>query len=369
MGSTLPAASAADEPYEINAMVSLSGPLAFLGKEEAEALRGVESVVNRTGGIRGRPVKFVINDVQTNPVVAVQVANQLLAKHVPVIIGPDSTASAAAIEPSVKENVVLYCLTPSMHPAAGSYVFSSFISTKDLAVAGLRFLRSRGVKRLAVLNSTDTAGVDNLEQVQAAVALPENKGVEIVAIEHFAQTDVSVAAQIARIKAAGPQALYIQTTGTGFGTALHAMSDTGLDVPVITNAGNIITAQMKQYAGFLPREVYFTGGRFLAQNAARPGPVRESQQIFYRAMREQGEVALDVGSNIPWDAAWIVVSALRKYGTAMTAAQLHDYIENLHGFVGINGIMDFGDGSQRGLTQSAALVVRWDAPTGGWIPQ
>ena len=28
----------AEDPYEINAMVSLSGPLAFLGKEEAESL-------------------------------------------------------------------------------------------------------------------------------------------------------------------------------------------------------------------------------------------------------------------------------------------------------------------------------------------
>jgi branched-chain amino acid transport system substrate-binding protein len=367
LGSGPPAV--AEDPYEINIMVSLSGPLAFLGKEEAESVRGVEGVVNRTGGIRGRPVKFVVNDVQTNPVIAVQVANQLLAKRVPVILGPDSTASAAAIEPLVKDTVVLYAFTPSIHPQAGSYVFSSFISTRDLAVAGLRFLRKRGVKRLAVINSSDTAGVDNLEQVQNAVSLPENKGVELVAIEHFAQSDVNVAAQVARLKAATPQAVYIQTTGTGFGTVLHAMHDGGLDVPVITNAGNIITAQMAQYEAFLPREVYFTGGRFLAQNAARPGPVRDAQQIFYRAMREQGAVGLDVGTNIPWDTAWIVISALRKFGTGMTAAQLHDYIETLHGFAGINGIIDFRDGSQRGLTASAALVVRWVPTSKTWLPQ
>jgi branched-chain amino acid transport system substrate-binding protein len=359
----------AEDPYEINAMVSLSGPLAFLGKEEAESLRGVEAVVNRTGGIRGRPVKFVINDVQTNPVIAVQVANQLLAKHVPVILGPDSTASAAAIEPLVKDTVVLYAFTPSIHPQAGSYVFSSFISTRDLAVAGLRFLRKRGVKRLAVINSTDTAGVDNLEQVQAAVGLPENRGVEIVTVEHFAQSDVNVAAQVARLKAATPQAIYIQTTGTGFGTVMRAMHDTGLDVPVITNAGNIITAQMVQYEPFLPTEAYFTGGRFLAQSAARPGPVRDAQQAFYRAMREQNTVGLDVGTNIPWDSAWIVVSALRTFGTGLTATQLHDYIESLHGFAGINGIFDFRDGSQRGLTPSAALVVRWNPAAKSWLPQ
>jgi branched-chain amino acid transport system substrate-binding protein len=361
--------SVAEDPFEINAMVSLSGPLALIGKEEADSLRGAEAVANKTGGIRGRRIKMVINDVQTNPVIAVQVANQLLAKRVAIILGPDTTGGAAAIEPLVKDQVVLYAFTPSIHPAPGSYIFSSFISTRDLAVAGLRFLRKRGVKRLAVINSTDTAGVDNLDQVRAAVALPENRGVELVASEQFTQADVSVAGQIARLRAANPQAVYIQTTGTGFGTVLRAMHDTGFDVPVITNAGNIVTAQMQQYEAFLPREAYFTGGRFLAQNAARPGPVRDAQQVFYRAMREQGAVGLDVGTNIPWDTAWIVIAAFRKLGTEATAAQLHDYIENLHGFAGINGIFDFRDGSQRGLTPTAALVVKWAPATKSWIPQ
>jgi branched-chain amino acid transport system substrate-binding protein len=360
---------AADEPYELNAMVSLSGPLALIGKEEADALRAAEVVANRTGGIRGRPLKIVINDVQTNPVIAVQVANQLIAKHVPVIIGPDSTAAAAAIEPLVHSDLVLYCFTPSVHPAAGSYIFSSFISTKDLAVAGVRYLRKRGLTKLAVINSTDTAGVDNLEQVQAAVALPENRGVDLVAIEHFAQSDVNVTAQISRMKAAGAQAVYIQTTGTGFGTALRAMHDIGYDVPVMTNAGNVVTALMNQYSGFLPSQTYFTGGRFLAQDATRRGPVRDAQQLYYGAVREVGGLPLDLGTNIPWDTTWLVISALRKIGPSMTAAQLHDYLENLHGWTGINGAFDFRDGSQRGLTDTAALVVRWDPASKNWIPQ
>jgi branched-chain amino acid transport system substrate-binding protein len=368
LGGTVPPALAED-PYEINVMMSLTGPIAFLGKEEAESIRGVETIVNRTGGIRGRPVKFVIHDIQTNPVVAVQVANQLLAKQVPVILGPDSTSAAVAIEPLVKNNLVLYAFTPAIHPPAGSYVFSSFISTRDLSMAGLRFLRKKGVKRLAIINSTDTAGVEQLNEAQENAALPENKSIDIVAVEHFAQSDVSVAAQVARMKAAAPQAVYIMTTGNGYGNVLRAMHDSGLDVPVITPAGNIITAQVVQYESFMPREAYFTGGRFLAQNAARPGPVRDAQQLFYRQMREQGTAALDVGTNLPWDTAWIVVSGLRKFGTGMTAAQLRDFIANLHGFAGINGIMDFRDGSQRGLTPSAALVVRWDSVGKTWIPQ
>ena len=83
---------------------------------------------------------------------------ELIAKHVPVIIGPDSTAAAAAIEPLVHNDLVLYCFTPSVHPAAGSYIFSSFISTKDLAVAGVRYLRTRGLTKIRAEASSTAVG-------------------------------------------------------------------------------------------------------------------------------------------------------------------------------------------------------------------
>ena len=64
----------------------------------------------------------------------------------------------------------------------------------------------------------------------------------------------------------------------------------------------------------------------------------------------------------------VVVSALRKFGPSMTAKQLHDYIENLHGFAGTNGILDFRDGSQRGSGLNEVVMVRWDPAKDDWIP-
>jgi len=43
------------EPYAINALVPLTGGGAFLGSAYKEALAAVETIVNRTGGIQGRP--------------------------------------------------------------------------------------------------------------------------------------------------------------------------------------------------------------------------------------------------------------------------------------------------------------------------
>ena len=78
-GGTLPVAGGAADPFEINAILPLTGPASFLGKEEAQTLGAIESSVNKTGGVRGRQIKFVVQDDQSNPQIAVQLMNAVMA--------------------------------------------------------------------------------------------------------------------------------------------------------------------------------------------------------------------------------------------------------------------------------------------------
>jgi hypothetical protein len=56
----------------------------------------------------------------------------------------------------------------------------------------------------------------------------------------------------------------------------------------------------------------------------------------------------------------LIVSAYRAIGPNATAKQIQDYIQQLHSWVGINGVYDFRDGSQRGIGLSAGVVGRWN---------
>jgi branched-chain amino acid transport system substrate-binding protein len=261
--------------------------------------------------------------------------------------------------PLFKNGPVEYCLAPVIHPVAPSYVFSSGVSTRDLSLSALRWAKGRGIKKIAFLVATDTTGQDGEAVTKANLASPEFAGLELVADEHFNVTDINVNAQLARIKASGAELLYAQTVGTPFGTILKDASDSGVNLPIITNAGNINYTQMTQYRSFLPAEVYFTGFRFLQHATAAPGPVREAQQRFITALKEVGVDRPDFSYNFAWDASLIIVDALRHLGTSATPKQIRAYIAGLHGYAGINGIMDFRDGQQRGLAENAAIVVRW----------
>lgn len=61
----------------------------------------------------------------------------------------------------------------------------------------------------------------------------------------------------------------------------------------------------------------------------------------------------DIGANQAWDAAYIVIDALRKVGPDATAAQLR-------GWNGINGSYDFAAHPQRGVGGEWIVLQRWD---------
>ena len=63
----------------------------------------------------------------------------------------------------------------------------------------------------------------------------------------------------------------------------------------------------------------------------------------------------------------LAVSALRKLGPNATAAQVRDYLANLQGFAGINGIYDFKKIPQRGVSETSVYVTRWNPAEKRWV--
>ncbi len=348
---------AAGAPYDIDVIIPLTGAGAFTAASQQKALLALETVVNRDGGIQGRPVHFAFHDDQSNPQLSVQLANHVLEKKPAVVLGSSLGALCRAMIPLFTNGPLQYCFSPVISPPQGGFVFSAGVSGADLIVASMRYMRQRGWKRFATLNTTDASGQIADAEIANTLKMPENKDMAIVANEHFNPTDTSVSAQVSKIKGASPQALFVWSPGTPFGTALHAIQDVGLDVPVMTTSANMIVGQMKSYAGYLPKDVYFQGVRYVA--GVPEGKDVKVLQTFASAMKASG-IPQDFQAGIAWDPAMIVIDALRKLGPSASGAELHAYIEKLTAYVGITGIYDFHDGNQRGLTINDLLIMRWE---------
>ncbi|HXP93554.1 MAG TPA: ABC transporter substrate-binding protein [Candidatus Binatia bacterium] len=359
LAALAPAARAADT-YEINTILPLSGSIAFVGSTQLQALKAVEAYVNRTGGIRGRPISFVVADDQSDPKTALLLAQRLIAKNVPVILGPSSPQSCAAIAPLIaQDGPVHYCLANSGHPPTGGYEFLTLFSYESLFAVTLRYVRERGLRQIAYIVSTDAGGQDAERALLAAAELRENKGIQIVARQYFAPGDISAAAQMARIKAANPDVLVAWSTGTPAGTLFRSAHDAGLDVPTITSPGNLNAAFFRQYGSLLPTNLYFAAVPYYAGDVLNNRATKTAIATLTDSLAAVGAKP-DMIEISAWDPALLLVDALRKLGPDTSAAKLRAYLVNLNGWVGVNGPFDFRASPQRGLGVNNIVMVRWD---------
>jgi len=352
-------------PVEIDVFLAMTGTATFVGKTDHDALAILETMVNKQGGIRGRALHFIYHDDQSDPRTAIELLGGVLPKHPAVILGSNSFASCRVMAPLISAaGPVEYCLSPAMHPAKGSYSFSSSASTADELKALITYFRERGLRRIATLAAIDIGGQGMDADLATILQEPQNKGMELVAKEHFNLTDFTVMAELARIKTAQPQAVILWASGTPFSTQVRDAAAIGLDLPIGVSNANMNYVQMKQYGTAVPKELLFPGPAFLAGQAPNRG-ARNAQRSFYDAFAAAG-TRPDFIDSTAWDPGLIVVAALRALGPDATADQIRSYIEDLHGFPGVAGEYDFRDGSQRGLSDKDIMITRWDASKQGW---
>jgi branched-chain amino acid transport system substrate-binding protein len=353
-------------PYEFNMILSTTGPAAVAGVPVSQGVKVLEQMVNTAGGISGRPVKFNILDDQSSPQIAVQLANALIAKKVPVILGPMSTASCGAVAALVeKSGPLMYCVSPFIKPSVGGFVFAGGPATDDGAAVVLRHFRERGLTRFAMLNATDASGEALDKAFEAAFALPENKAISLVAHQHFAPNATSTSAQIADIKAANPQVLISWMIGAPFATVLRGAHDGGLDIPIVTNGANASAPFMAQVASFLPKEVDFASypsSLALAVNKSIATAQAAQAKAFEAAhVREDGNA---MGA---WDLSLIVIDAMRHLPANATADDLRAYVSRLHDFAGTNALYNFEMYPQRGIGRDGNVMARYEAATNSFV--
>ena len=120
----------------------------------------------------------------------VQLANRVIATKPAVLLGSSLVAICNAMAPLMQDGPAMYCFSPGIHPSKGSYVFTSSVSTLDLADAMIRYFRLKGWTRIAFMTSADATGQDAEHGLDDVAARPENKDITVVDRAHFITTDV-----------------------------------------------------------------------------------------------------------------------------------------------------------------------------------
>ena len=219
--------------YPITGHSSLAGPSVEYGIELAVA----EINNSQHSDVK---IKLIMEDGQSTVEGAVEAFNKLIHQDkVSVILGPGSSSQAQEAFPIVHQNQVV-AISPTSAAsglsAVSDFVFRTNLTTDVLIPNGVKVTQEKlGYQRVATLFDN----VDLFSQTSDAElkkALTDN-GVEILTAESFQTKETDLSAQLTRIKALNPDAIFISSTVGDISDILVQGRALGVpsDIPFIVN--------------------------------------------------------------------------------------------------------------------------------------
>ncbi len=355
--------AAAQEPYKVGAIFSITGPGSSLGIPERDTALMIEADVNAKGGIKGpdgklHPVKLVIYDDASDETKAVLAAKKLIDEdRVTAIVGTTLSGTSLAILDTIqKAEIPLVSCAAAVkivEPVADrKWVFKT--PQSDYLIVGMLVdhLKARGLTKVAWLNVDYAFGQLGWIEFEKAA---QKAGITIVANEKFGQKDVDMTAQLTRVKAAGPQATVIWSIPPSASLATKNYADLGIGAPLFQSHG-VGNRRYIELAGPASNNVVFPAGKLLVAEQLADNDPQKPVLLAYARDFEARYGARNTFGGHAWDALQLVLRAMEKVGP--DRARVRVAIEGTRGFVGITGVFDFSASDHNGLDRRAVSMIQ-----------
>jgi len=348
LATSRPAAAAAAEEVTIGALLSVTGPAAFLGAPEARTLEMLTEQVNARGGIAGHRVRLIVKDTGGSPEKAVSFAKQLIDEEkVFAILGPSTSGETMAVKAIAEEaRTLLISLAAAeviVNPVA-SNVFKT--AQKDSHAAALIFqdMKKRGITRIAVFSSNTGFGKAGKEQI---AKLAPDFGIQIVLDEVYDKAATDLSAEATKLKGSNAQAVLNWSIEPAQSILVKNIRQLGISIPVYQSHGFGNLAYVKA-AGPAAEGVIFPLGRLAVADALPASNPQKAVLVAYRDayQKKYGEEVSGFGG-YAWDAFQLLALAIEKVG--LDRAKVRSALESTQGFVGQSGVFTFSPTDHNGL--------------------
>ena len=222
----------------IGVVLPLTGHLASAGELMKQGLNLALSEINK--GQLGRPqFKFIIEDDATTPEGAVAAFNKLIHEDgVSVILGPATSSATEAAFPIAGENRIV-----AISPTAGKrglgaisdFVFRIPLATDVVVAKGIPVTHAKlGYQRVATMyDETDGFSTDRDKALRETFTVND---IEVLTTEIFQSGDTDFSAQLTRIQALNPDAIFVSALPPEKPLILVQADELGISVPFIVSS-------------------------------------------------------------------------------------------------------------------------------------
>lgn len=307
-------AGASGEPILIGVVHDLSGPIGPFGND---MLKGGELAVeefNQAGGLDGRPVELVVEDLASDRSVIAGAVRKLSEQGVVAIHGPtSSTALVVGAPVAAEEQLVL--IPPGSQEAFGEDVLNDWVFriapvTADALPGVLDEMQEVApFSRLAIFyDPANNASVDDAELLQEYA--PDH-GFEVVAVETAEEGATDFSSQISNISNADPDAIWLSHVVEENAGFMIQARERGLDQQFFGGA-TFTNPEIFEIAGEAG-EGAITYVPFLASSD------REATATFVEAFNEFAGTQPNSFNAYGYDAMWGILRGMEQGGADRTA--------------------------------------------------
>jgi branched-chain amino acid transport system substrate-binding protein len=349
IGSAAAAAHAADEnPIKVGHFASLTGKDASFGIVSRKGILLAVEEINAAGGLLGRPVEYLVEDIQSKAGESATAVKKLLSRDkVVAILGGNPSSNSLEAAPLCQRAGIPMMAISSTSPkvtAVGDCIFRiCFIDPFQGAVLG-RFAReSLHARRLALLTPVTPYGVGLAGELrQKFTAL----GGEIVGEQKYAEGDKDFKAQLTALRSLQPDVIAVPGYYTEAALICRQARELGL-TSIFIGGDGWEAPQLTELGGPAVEGAYYSTG-FSADNSAPA--VRD----FVRRFRHRWDnTDPDSTAALGYDAMMLYADAIRRAGTTDRAA-LRAALASTRDFAGVTGRITID--KDRNATKSAVMM-------------
>ncbi|HMB95873.1 MAG TPA: ABC transporter substrate-binding protein [Tepidisphaeraceae bacterium] len=327
----------ASDKISIGEYGSMTGTEATFGLSTHEGIMLAVDQINSGGGVLGKKIEIISEDDQGSQDEAVTVVKKLINRdHVSAILGEVASSNSLA-GGAVCQNAQIPMISPSStNPSVTKdkdYVFRTCFTDDFQASVGAQFGTKQGWKNVALLTAVDSDYSKGLAKFFRETFT--GAGGTLVADESYSKGDREFRAQLTKIKAANPDAVYLPGYYTQIGLILRQARDLGLNCPFFGGDGWDSEETLK--LGSIANGCYFT-------NHYSPDETRPEVQAFVSAYEAKYKNP-DGSPKVPdamavtgYDAARVLADSIKRAGST-DSKPLRDAIASTKDFPGASGII------------------------------
>lgn len=343
-----PATRTETGPIKVGVFLDLSGQTSSFGQSTRTGIEMAVEEINAAGGIVGRQVTLIVEDDQGRPEQAATVVTKLVSQDkVAAILGEVASSNSLAAAPKAQQASVPMITPSSTNPKVtevGDYIFRvCFIDPFQGRVMAQFAATTLAAKSAAIFVDTNSDYSRGLAQYfeQAFIA----GGGRIVETQSYTQNDRDFSSQLTAIRAAQPDVIFVPGYYGQVGVIAKQARQLGIQVPLLGGDG-WDAQQLFELGGEALNGCYISNHYSIDD----PAPAVQKFVAGYRARSGMNPDGL---SALGYDAMNILVDAMKRAGTAETAA-VRDALAATQNFPGVSGNISID--AQRNAIKSAVVM-------------